>query len=117
MTSVTYDNASDFEIQKLLIDMKNILLGAWSLSVFIFLSVITLHQNSVHHRLITFGLLSLSILVLLLSITSYSYEFYNTLPSNMISTRHHIDAIFYIIMAILFILVEISYGIYYHTKK
>lgn len=110
---VTFDNASDLELQKVMLELKSNLMDSWSVSLFIFISVIAIANSKRSSRYLVYGLLLISVLVLLLSIGSYADDVYNTIPPRSLSLRHKIDAILYITMTALLVLVEISYVVYF----
>lgn len=109
---ITFDNASDLELQKVMLELKSNLMDSWSVSLFIFISVIAIANGKPGNKYLVYGLLSISVLVLLLSIGSYADDFYNTIPERSLSLRHKIDAILYITMTVLLVVVEIAYVIY-----
>ena len=116
-TNVTFDTINEVELAKVRVSLKNTLLTSWSVSIFIFISVIAVgssKKKTRYGRFVVYGLMSLSILVLLLSIISYSDDIYNTLPYKSLSLRNKVDTILYIIMTTILILVQIAYVIYVH---
>lgn len=110
---VTFENASDLELQKVMLELKSNLMDSWSVSLFIFISVIAIANSKKSSKYLVYGLLFISVLVLLLSIGSYSDDFYNTIPERSLSLRHKIDAVLYIAMTTLLVIVETSYVVYF----
>ena len=115
-SGITFENASDSEIQKFILDLKSNLMDSWSVSLFIFISVIVMSSTDANSKVLIYGLLFISVLVLLLSIWSYADDFYNTVPDDALSVRHKIDAALYISMTLLLVLVEVAFVIYFVYK-
>ena len=119
----TFENNG--EIIRMQSELEGNLLAIWALSVFILFSIITINNSNLKSprikKIVMYGLLTVSILVLILGITKYTYEFYTRIlpsdyliqPDNItIRPLEKVNVIFYIILTIILIGIQLAYTIH-----
>ena len=119
----TFENNG--EIIRMQSELEGNLLAIWALSVFILFSIITINNSNLKSprikKIVMYGLLTVSILILLLGITKYTYEFYTRIlpsdyliqPDNItIRPLEKVNVIFYIILTIILIGIQLAYTIH-----
>ena len=122
----TFENNG--EIIRMQSELEGNLLAIWALSIFILFSIITINNSNLKStlvkKIVIYGLLFVSISILLLGITKYAYEFYTRIlisdsliePKNQtITSLEKTNVIFYIILTIILIVIQLVYT--FHIAK
>ena len=93
------------------IALKANVLHSFGVSTFLFLSIVTIAEKKNHNRFIPISLLGVSVLILIVTCSSFADEFYNRVANydGDVSLYEHFDAIMHILIVILLILIQLVY--------